>query len=778
MSRSPVPAETLPAQDMARETRAVSWTAFALVGFLLLFVGILNRDLLFGRTTPFYRDLGTTQMPARALYAELGTARTNPHASFGQPYFGNPNFVLAYPFPRGVRWLGAQLLVHLALGLAGAFFLFRQQVRSNAAALFGALSYGLSGFVVSSTAFLNATTTIAWMPWVLCALLWVRRAVGNERRVAVTALTASIVLLALGGEPALGLLVLVVAASLALCGSKGTRLSTTTALVFSGFIAALVLSPWLLQVYRASSFSSRRMRGFSFNEFGAVFFHPARLLETPFPLIFGDPSRVISGGFWGFAATQGNLPYHASLAFGVLSSVLALLFILSPRRSEGRFWIAAGSAAFLLSIFPALPFARTLYAVLTPLHVFRYPVKALLIFTLALGALAAMGADRLLMRDESSLPRFRRRASLGLLVPAALLALAALIVRSRPDLLLRLLLFGWTPGWKTDPRIVLEPIVDRIPQQALLAAALLLVASILLRRGARDSRGVAILLGAVSIEMLLASQRLLPRVPSAWYTVPSPLVRRAAAIPGRVFERTGKNLDPIRRGLLGRFVNDDITSIARAQTLQGWALAGSPFGLRYAYDPDPDGSYSILTRMATDVINTRDWAQRLKWLRAGGVGAIIAGDVPPGLAGLSPVYFEATEGIPTMLYALTDPLPGIRRSSRVFPTGSVTETVERFEKPEFDPRTDVLTFGTLPAGFAANRIDPFAAARLLSDEPDRLSIATEGSTAAILHIDRTYTPRVRATVDGRVMKPVVADIHLIGIPVPSGKSRVEIELAP
>ncbi|MEO6325720.1 MAG: hypothetical protein ABIT01_20315 [Thermoanaerobaculia bacterium] len=751
-------------------------TGLALVGFVLVLVAFQNRDLLSGRSVPFYRDLGTTQVPARALSAELGTARTNPHASFGQPYLGNPNFVLAYPFPRGVRRVGLHLLTHLALGLLGAFFLFRQQVRSTQAALFGALSYGLSGFVVSSAAFLNATTTIAWMPWVLGTVIWLRRAAGRERGVALMALTVTIALLVLGGEPALALLALLVAAGLALSGPRGTRLRTSIALAGSGIVSALLLSPWLREIYRASSFSSRTMRGFSFGEFAAAYLHPARFLETPFPLLFGDPSRLLAGGFWGFAVTQGNPPYHASLAFGILSSTLALVFVFSPRRGEGRFWIATGTIALVLSMFPALPQARLLYAVLTPVHLFRYPVKALLIFTLALGALASIGADRLLTREESSLPRFRLRASLVLLVPAGLLALAALIVRLRPDLLQRLLLAGWNPSWKTDPRLVLVPISSRLPQQALLAAALLLVASILLRRGARDPRGVLILLGAVSIEMLVATQTLLPRVPTAWYTEPSPLVKRIAALPGRVFERAAKDLDPIRRGLFGNPDTDDLTAIARVQTSQGWAATGSPFGLRYAYDQDPDGSYTILNRMATDVVNGRDWTRKLKWLRAGGVGSVLAWNVPPAIAGLELIEVDELRKGPTKLYRVTDPLPGIRRASRVTPTGSVSETVESFEKADFDPRTDVLTYGTLPPGFTAKTIDPGASARVITEQPDRLTIETNGSAPAVVRIDRSYTPRVRARVNGKETRAVVADLHLIGIPVGKGQSLVEVEL--
>ena len=138
-----------------------------------------HADLLSGRTTPAYRDIATTQRPARALAARLDGARLNPYASFGQAYRGNPNLLLAYPFPASPRFLGLHLLLHLGLGLLGAFLFLNTEVLSREAALTGALTFGLSGYVLSSAAFLNATTTIAWMPWLLFAIARARTATGR-----------------------------------------------------------------------------------------------------------------------------------------------------------------------------------------------------------------------------------------------------------------------------------------------------------------------------------------------------------------------------------------------------------------------------------------------------------------------------------------------------------------------------------------------------------------------------------------------------------------------
>jgi hypothetical protein len=750
----------------------------ALAAALLLAAAALltHRDLLTGASTPAYRDIGTTQRPARALAATLGPAKLNPAASFGQAYRGNPNLVLAYPFPAAPRWLGVQLLLHLALGLLGAFLFLRAEGRSREAALVGALAWGLSGFVLSSAAFLNASTTLAWAPWLLLAVARARAA-ETSRATARAALVvvAAASLLVLGGEPALAALALLLALAYALRGPGPARLRGAGALLGGGFLAALLVSPWLLEVWKASVFASRRVRGFSWSEFAAVGFHPLRLLETPFPQLFGDPSRVVSGGFWGFAITQGNPPYHASLSFGVVPLALALVFVLSARRSEARFWIGIAAVALLASFTPWLPGARAAYEALPAFHVLRYPVKALLPFTMALAALAALGVDRLLV--EEAVPRFRRRASRTLLGLAVLFGLLAIVARLSPRAVFAVLVRLWDPAWASPPGVVLAPVLQRIPSEAALAGAGLAVLGILLARGARDARGQALLVAAAAVSLLAYTPAAIPRVPSSVFTEPSPLVARAAALGGRVFERAGKDFDAVRRGAAGRVETGGILDLALAQARQGWALSGAPHGLLYAWDPDPDGSYTILNRYASDVVKRAPWGRRLKWLRAAGVRAVIAADVPAETPGLSPVYVEGSAGVPVTLWRMTDPLPGLRRAGRVVVADSINATVAAFEDALFDPATDVVVHAK-DASVASSVRDGAAEARLAEDGADRLVVETSGERAGILRVDRSFTPRATATVDGKPATVYAADLNLIGIPVPAGRSRVVVDLAP
>ncbi len=748
----------------------------AIAALVLVVVTFANLDLLSGRATPSFRDIATTQRPARVLAASLGGASLNPYASFGQPFRGNPNLVLAYPFPVGPRWLGVQILLHAALGGLGFLVFLSLLGRTPLAAVAGALAFSFSGFALSCTAFLNAATTLAWIPWLLASVAAARLEGRRAFSLGLLGAAASGALLAHAGEPALGLLGILLAVAFALAGPRGTRLRAAGALLGGGVVAALAAAPFLLEVLRATEAASRRLRGFSWAEFSAVGFHPLRLLETPFPFLFGDPSRTLSGAFWGFAASQGNPPYLASLSFGVLPLALAATFALSPRRREGRFWIGAAGFAFLVSLLPWIPGARVAYEALPFLHSVRYPVKALLLATVAVGVLVSLAVERLLL--EEVLPRWRARAGIGLIVLAGLVGVVAVVSRVRPQLPQRLLLSLWDPSWASDPGLVLAPILSRLPRQAAAAAALLLVAGLLLSRGLGDLRSRALLLLALAAEGLTQARFHLPRAPAEWYDRPSPLVAAAARLPGRVFERTGKDVDAVRRGLSGPLPADERYALSLAQVSQGWSLAGAPHGLRYAYDPDPDGSYTLLDRFARDVVTGRDWPARLKWLRAAGVGSVIASDVPPGLPGLEPLFTEGRFGPAATLYRLSNPLPGTRRLSRVRGAASVTAAVAIVEDPDFDPATDAVVAGRPPAGTDAADADPGASARVLAEGPDALVVETSGSGPALVLVDRSFTPRVRATVNGRDGTVYATQLHLVGVAVPAGKTQVEILLAP
>jgi hypothetical protein len=100
------------------------------------------------------------------------------------------------------------------------------------------------------------------------------------------------------------------------------------------------------------------------------------------------------------------------------------------------------------------------------------------------------------------------------------------------------------------------------------------------------------------------------------------------------------------------------------------------------------------------------------------------------------------------------------------------------DDPAFDPATDGVVAGRPPAGTDVPDADPGAVARVVAEGPDALAVETSGTRAGLLLVDRSFTPRVRATVNGRPATVYATQIHLVGVAVPAGTSKVEILLAP
>ena len=338
----------------------------------------------------------------------------------------------------------------------------------------------------------------------------------------------------------------------------------------------------------------------------------------------------------------------------------------------------------------------------------------------------------------------------------------------------------WDPSWASDPGVVLAPVLARLPHQAAASAALLLVAGLLLARGLGDLRSRALLLLALAAEGLTHARFHLPRAPSEWYDRPSPLVAAAARIPGRVFERTGKDVDAVRRGLAGPLPADERYALSLAQVSQGWSLAGAPARppLRRT-TPTPTGATRSSTASPATSSRAREWPARLKWLRAAGVGSVIASDVPPGLPGLVPLFTEGRFGPAATLFRLADPLPGVRRLSRVRGSTSVSEAVAIVDGAVLRPG-DRRRRGGTPAGRDRRpRRRPRGRAPASSPRAPTLSSSRRAGPAPPSSSSTAPSRRAsRATVNGREATVYAAQLHLVGVAVPAGAARVEVLLAP
>jgi hypothetical protein len=194
---------------------------------------------------------------------------------------------------------------------------------------------------------------------------------------------------------------------------------------------------------------------------------------------------------------------------------------------------------------------------------------------------------------------------------------------------------------------------------------------------------------------------------------------------GRVYERI-RDADPHP---LGAAVQAETATreVFRRVAPELWAVSGGLSGVGYAFDRDPDGSYSDDDRALRKQIDDASWPERAELLRRSGVRYVVTDDT------LGVPYREAavlSERHQVRLYALDEPAPAVR----------------------------------------------FDAGRIVSREegPARLAASIEAPSGGTLVWSRSYFRAWRAMVDGRAVEPVAAEGHLVGVPVPPGARDVEV----
>lgn len=729
--------------------------ASAVVGAVVFFTIVHFSGVITGRETFFFRDISTTELPADAIRASIGMSPINPYASFGQPFAPNPNLVLWHRAALSFLSVSQHILLHLLFGAVGAFVMMRRRGTSIAGSLLTALTYSASGYVISSASFLNALTTLAWAPWAVTfaqdrSAHWKHWVAG----------TVTLAIFTLTGEPVLIACFLAVMVWVAL-----TRRNFRW---FGALLAAVVLTlPAHYATYRAAIDSARVQAGFSFEQATSQALHPWRFLETLVPGLFGDPLHLQAGAWWGFALSSNAAPYVYSLALGITPVLIASGYGIQTRFRASQEWWLILAVSVVAAMPQVIPGAAFVYAQLPFLHVVRYPVKWFAVTTFALSLLAGEGFDNALAGEKRP-----GRYVTALLAVAGLSTVGALAQLAAPERVQALLVSAWWDlRWAARPDVVLTPITARIWWRlALLAFSSVAVARLHARRSAIAAFAVFL---AVTIDLIPAAVPLLPTVPLDVYAgQPSPLVTAAKTLHGPIFERAGRDLEPVRLGLFGTYADDTIRSLATAQSRQAWALTGALHGLKYAFDNSPDASYSYRDTLAySSLAAIRDWTIRVRWLRADGVEGIITPNLPNGLPGLRELARDDT-GIPETLFRIEGPLPTIRfaRSPRAVRT--LSEALATMHEADLENADGVVVETSSPPP----RVPSRGRVRDIVETPTDVRLVSETDTGGIVFIARTFTHTAHATINGRAALVLPANINLIALQVPPGTSQIHLFL--
>jgi len=762
-----------------------------------------------GSRTLFFRDVFSNHFPLKAFGArELAAGRVpalNPAWGLGQPYRGNPSALAFYPgnllYLVLPFWSAFNLhyALHWLLAALTFFALARELGQGRPAALFAALTWAGSGWLLSCLSFYNLIAVAAWWP----LAMW-GAARGGRRGIGIGGLACGMALLA--GEPvtaALGMLPLLLAAVAPAAGASPSRgaagsvdaatdggspatpglgsasggsdpgsdgravaagsrlrgrwrwwrgLATAAAIGALGLAVAL---PQVVATLRVSDFTWRGAHGMIASQATTYTLHPLRYLELAVPFPFGRPLDVGATGVWA-AAVVPRLPFYLTLYAGVIALLLAAGAV--RRRPAWAALAAAGLAgAWLAGLSGELLIALTR-------GLFRFPEKLLVWYALALPLLAGWGLEQTLERAPGRARGRLWAAGVGAAVAAALAAAAAAV---RPALVRQAEGVAGEPG-AVPPGELIDAQLGLWIVALAAAAVLLAAAGWALAR--LPPRPLAAALAGLQLAALLQLRPLVHTDSTAPYRPPAPWIEPAREAAGgadpAVF--VSQLIFPAwhpspRYDLPGG-------SKAQVERIQALDLAPAPgvlHGLTYPFYPDIEGMSSPFYALLILNLARMDWPERVRWMRAVGLDAAVLFE-DPGVAGLVPLDRAERAGVPVGLFAVEGGAPEVWWPERVIDAAHPVDALLRVARLD-DPVATVA---------ASRPVEhhPGGSARLIAATPDALTVAVD-SPGGVLAVRRSYQHLWRARAGGRELPVFPLNLTLTGVEVPAGEHTVELAVS-
>jgi hypothetical protein len=487
--------------------------------------------------------------------------------------------------------------------------------------------------------------------------------------------------------------------------------------------------------------------------------HPAVLLQSLLPRLFGDPAAPAEA-WWGGRFFSKGLPYFLSLYLG--PNVLALaavgavacrprlrLALLAP--AALGLWYALGPWGGLAPLLQGLPLGSA----------FRFPSKALLLPHLAIVVLVAFGVDAVGRRAHAVM--FGALAAAG---AAAALGVATLVQLAPASLV------AWSgvlPAYW--PNVARVARLDAAVAAAWASAAILL-ALVARRRRLSRSATLALLALVVAGDLARAASGLNRQVDASFFAL-RPGTALAIHDPdgGRVFSY-GVDQSPAFRRLLSEggpqltlagFYLDRQALGPHTNVLDGAEAAEAADLTAFAPRPPELGPEDYDPRRVGDL---------LPWLRNAAVSRVVSLDAlaHPGLAAASSEPSGVSD-LAVHVYRVAGALPRAYVACRVAHAPSRERALAVVYEPGFDPRRDVVLSGdpsaVRPPACTAGTV------RRLAATPGRESFEVPSDGDGVLVVRGSHARGWRALVDGRPAPVWPANGKHRAIPVPAGTRRVD-----
>jgi len=664
----------------------------------------------------------------------------NPLVGCGAPLAANYQTAAFYPLNALYLLLPAEIALswttafHLALAGWGMYAWGRAVGLDRFPALIGALALEGSGFLVARVAlFPSMALTFPWLAvWLWRGEVLVHR--GRLRDALWLGLALGLGLLAGHAQTAFYGGVLLAAYLIFRCSRFTFHVSRSCSLLIVSLVVGVGLAAVQLLPTAELLAQSQRAGGVDY-EFAMTYsLWPWRLITFAAPDFFGNPGR---GDYWGYATYWEDAGY-----VGVLPLLLAIGAVVGRKRGDkgaggqgGRgagqvwFWATSGAVAMALALGKNTPIFPFLFRHVPGFDLFQAPARWLAVTTVALAALAALGAQRWPVGH-----RGRRPDALAVAVGVAL-----------------------TLGGLAAPRLVPGVKSTFGPATARLGGTLAVAGALsLLRRRAAWWRAAVI--AFVALDLLLFGWPLVPTVDRSLYHGQTQAAEALSG--GRLYWPTDpthrdREYDAEQRNKFDYLTFDDFgprdvdywwgmreTLLPNAGMLDGVASANN-------FDPLLVGRYADLLEAAVETPAL---------LRVMGVTHVANGEPQfhclPDALGRAWVVPSARR-VPSdeMLAALTD--------------------------PAFDPTSEVLLELDPPSSILHPPSSILHSPILsLQDAPNRVTIHATLTAPGYLVLADTWYPGWQATVDGKPVGILRANYAFRAVWLEAGEHIVEFTYRP
>ena len=746
---------------------------------LILAVAFFFYPVLLGEGQFYFRDVSLNHYPTRAYSTEQLRSGNfplwNPYQSGGMPLAADPNNLILHPItllflilPLPLAFTTSILLQYL-LAAWGMFRWGEEEGLGKESALLAALVFTFSGPLASCGSLQNLLASWAWVPLALFALARYRR---TKSRWAFAAHSAALAVQILAGDPVAAGTTVVVGALFSLSVSSPTSRAKATSLLPSlgGALVACGLALVGILPAREMLAVSGRAGGITLQDALVWSVPPFRLLELVVPSLYGDPTTLEPGTYWGGLVFQKGYPFLLSLYMGVVP-ILLCLFALAGSRARKAIPLGAFT---LLGVLASLGGAGGVYPLLyhtVPLVAsLRYPSRFMLCASLGAAMLAGMGLDRLVRAWES------REASGShtrvLLAGATLVLVLGLGLMLPPGLMSRLIQDGMGIPSSLETSVLGQ--IAASLRISFLRCALLggVFAGLLMsveRGWLRGTRGAAALLVIVAGDLLLANQRINPVVPATFYAAHPP----AADLVDRnhLLERVYAEARPTGFAVMAGsneawwgYFWDQIS--CRVATCVPWKIP-------MAYDRSTDllspASVNRLSESATDLDTRR--LKRLADLASVGLIQAYRDLEDPDLVLVGRLTRQTNT--PLRLYRNRSPLPRAYQVTRALPESGTA--LESLTDAGWNPRESVILDGISAAQGSGG--EP-GGVEWIEQSPDRLELRSEATGAGWVVVTDNVYPGWTVELDG-IQVPIRRANHLFrAVQVPAGDHRLLFRYAP